>query len=52
MGSETAPPLWRHRSFLLLLIATFGGFAGYVLLLPVVPLWAVLGARARSRPGR
>ncbi|WP_394378465.1 MFS transporter [Saccharopolyspora spinosa] len=33
----------QHRSFRLLLVATVGGFAGYVLLLPVVPLWAVTG---------
>ncbi|GAB3277139.1 MFS transporter [Parasphingorhabdus pacifica] len=39
----TAASLLRMRSILHLLLATFGGFAGYVLLLPVVPKWAVEG---------
>ncbi|RCW45287.1 putative MFS family arabinose efflux permease [Halopolyspora algeriensis] len=41
---ESRPPeggALRSRSFLMLLVATLGAFAGYVTLLPVVPLWAV-----------
>ncbi|MDR7301180.1 MFS transporter [Haloactinomyces albus] len=37
---DEAPAL-RSRSFLMLLVATLGAFSGFVLLLPVVPLWAV-----------
>ncbi|HEY2764296.1 MAG TPA: MFS transporter [Pseudonocardiaceae bacterium] len=38
-----ARPPPRGRSFRLLLAATFLGFGGYALLLPMVPLWAALG---------
>jgi predicted MFS family arabinose efflux permease len=41
----------RQRSFQLLLVATVGGFAGYVLLLPVVPLWAVVGGAGEVAAG-
>lgn len=40
-GVASPPP--RGRPFRLLLVATFLGFGGYALLLPVVPLWAALG---------
>jgi predicted MFS family arabinose efflux permease len=35
----------------LLLVATLGGFTGYVLLLPVVPLWAVVGGAGEIAAG-
>ncbi|WP_246868846.1 MFS transporter [Saccharopolyspora sp. ASAGF58] len=41
----------QHRSFRHLLVATVGGFAGYVLLLPVVPLWAVTGGAGEVAAG-
>ncbi len=41
----------RSRSFVLLLLATFGAFCGYALLLPVVPLWAVAGGADESGAG-
>jgi predicted MFS family arabinose efflux permease len=41
----------RQRSFQLLLVATVGGFAGYALLLPVVPLWAVVGGAGEVAAG-
>lgn len=41
----------QHRSFRLLLVATVGGFAGYVLLLPVLPLWAVAGGAGEVAAG-
>ena len=40
-----------QRSFLLMLSAVLGGFAGYVLLLPVVPLWAVVGGAGEIAAG-
>lgn len=39
------------RSFPMLLAATVGAFAGYVLLLPVVPLWAVRSGVSESLAG-
>lgn len=48
-GRNTTP--LRERSFRLLLAATVGGFAGYVLLLPVVPLWAVEGGAGEVAAG-
>ncbi|QUH04755.1 MFS transporter [Saccharopolyspora erythraea] len=47
---RAANPL-RGRSFLLMLLAVLGGFAGYVLLLPVVPLWAVVGGAGEIAAG-
>lgn len=41
----------RSRSFLMLLVATLGAFAGYVLLLPVIPLWAVTGGAGEIAAG-
>lgn len=41
----------QHRSFRFLLAATVGGFAGYVLLLPVLPLWAVRGGAGEVAAG-
>ncbi|MEU6264809.1 MFS transporter [Saccharopolyspora shandongensis] len=41
----------QHRSFRLLLVATVGGFAGYVLLMPVLPLWAVEGGAGEVAAG-
>ncbi|WP_024877223.1 MFS transporter [Saccharomonospora piscinae] len=39
-AAEPVSPL-RHRSFVLMLLASAGTFSGFSLLLPVVPLWAV-----------
>ncbi|MEV6234082.1 MFS transporter [Saccharopolyspora shandongensis] len=41
----------QHRSFRLLLVATVSGFAGYVLLMPVLPLWAVAGGAGEVAAG-
>ena len=49
-GQHTAT-LLRMRSIQLLLVATFGGFAGYILLLPVVPQWAVQGGVGEAAAG-
>ncbi|MER5394223.1 MFS transporter [Saccharopolyspora sp. NPDC002686] len=43
-------PLQRS-SFRLLLVATVGGFAGYILLMPVLPLWAVAGGAGEVAAG-
>lgn len=54
MRSSTGPhaaSLLRTRSFRLLLAATFGGFTGYVLLLPVIPSWAVEGGAGEAAAG-
>ncbi|MBA8825138.1 putative MFS family arabinose efflux permease [Saccharopolyspora lacisalsi] len=55
MPSRAAPhareSVLRDRSFLLLLVATLGAFSGYVLLLPVVPLWAVTGGSGEVAAG-
>ncbi|EHY88466.1 MFS transporter, partial [Saccharomonospora azurea] len=40
MSDVPASPL-RHRPFVLMLSAAVGAFAGFALLLPVVPLWTV-----------
>lgn len=50
VSPESATPL-RQRSFRYLLIATIGGFSGYALLLPVVPLWAVAGGAGEIAAG-
>ncbi|GAA2790045.1 MFS transporter [Saccharopolyspora taberi] len=50
MRAESRSPLHR-RSFRLMLSAVLGGFAGYVLLLPVVPLWAVVGGAGEIAAG-
>ena len=39
------------RSLRFLLIATVGGFSGYALLLPVVPMWAVAGGAGETAAG-
>lgn len=39
------------RSFRLMLVASFAGFGGYALLLPVVPLWASTGGAAEFGAG-
>ncbi|SEG97140.1 Predicted arabinose efflux permease, MFS family [Saccharopolyspora kobensis] len=41
----------QHTSFRLLLVATVGGFAGYILLMPVLPLWAVVGGAGEIAAG-
>ncbi|WP_246155088.1 MFS transporter [Saccharopolyspora hirsuta] len=41
----------QHGSFRLLLVATVGGFAGYILLMPVLPLWAVVGGAGEVAAG-
>lgn len=41
----------RQRSFGLLLLATVGGFGSYTLLLPVIPLWAVVGGAGEIAAG-
>ncbi|MER7009956.1 MFS transporter [Saccharopolyspora sp. NPDC000359] len=41
----------RHGSFRRLLVATVGGFAGYILLMPVLPLWAVAGGAGEVAAG-
>lgn len=41
----------RSRSFLLLLVCTLGGFTGYVLLLPIVTMWAVRGGAGELAAG-
>lgn len=46
----TAPGLG-SRSFRLMLVASFAGFGGYALLLPVVPLWASAGGAAEFGAG-
>ncbi|MDI2028752.1 MFS transporter [Saccharopolyspora sp. TS4A08] len=50
VSTGTPTPL-RQRSFRFLLIATVGGFSGYALLLPVVPLWAVSGGAGEVAAG-
>lgn len=50
VSTESRTPL-RQRSFRFLLIATVGGFSGYALLLPVVPLWAVVGGAGEIAAG-
>lgn len=47
---DPASPL-RSRSLRFLLAATVGGFSGYALLLPVVPLWAVRGGAGETAAG-
>ncbi|GAA2348524.1 MFS transporter [Saccharopolyspora halophila] len=47
---DPATPL-RSRSLRFLLAATVGGFSGYALLLPVVPLWAVAGGAGETAAG-
>ncbi|MFC7341007.1 MFS transporter [Saccharopolyspora griseoalba] len=47
---DPATPL-RSRSLRFLLVATVGGFSGYALLLPVVPLWAVAGGAGETAAG-
>lgn len=49
--STGSPTPLRRRSFRYLLIATIGGFSGYALLLPVVPLWAVAGGAGEVTAG-
>lgn len=54
MSAHSCPPeksALRGRSFRLLLVTTIGAFAGYVLLLPVVPLWAVAGGAGTLAAG-
>ncbi|PSK97191.1 putative MFS family arabinose efflux permease [Murinocardiopsis flavida] len=41
----------RGRAFTLLILATVGSFAGYVLLLPIVPLWATRGGAGELGAG-
>ncbi|RRO12675.1 MFS transporter [Saccharopolyspora rhizosphaerae] len=50
-ASAGSPTPLRQRSFRFLLIATIGGFSGYALLLPVVPLWAVAGGAGEVAAG-
>lgn len=49
--SSGSPTPLQQRSFRFLLIATVGGFSGYALLLPVVPLWAVAGGAGEVAAG-
>ncbi|MBE9375788.1 MFS transporter [Saccharopolyspora sp. HNM0983] len=50
--APVAPPTpLRSRSFLLLLVCTLGGFTGYVLLLPIVAMWAVRGGAGELAAG-
>jgi predicted MFS family arabinose efflux permease len=46
-----AAPGLGSRSFRLMLAASFAGFGGYSLLLPVVPLWASTGGAAEFAAG-
>lgn len=50
-----APPTTRRfpvrRDFVLLLIATFGAFVNYAVLLTVVPMWAVTGGAGAAGAG-
>lgn len=52
--SPTVRPLsygLRGRAFTLLILATVGSFCGYVLLLPIVPLWATRGGAGELGAG-
>lgn len=49
--SNPAHPSPAARSFPMLLVATVAAFAGYVLLLPVVPLWAVRSGVSEAAAG-
>lgn len=49
--SNPAHPSPSARSFPMLLVATVAAFAGYVLLLPVVPLWAVRSGVSEAAAG-
>lgn len=46
-----APPGLGSRSFRSMLVASFAGFGGYALLLPVVPLWASVGGASEFGAG-
>ncbi|MPZ64175.1 MAG: MFS transporter [Pseudonocardiaceae bacterium] len=50
-GPGYATPGLGSRSFRLMLVASFAGFGGYALLLPVVPLWASTGGAAEFGAG-
>lgn len=51
-SAPAAPPgPLRSKSFLLLLVCTLGGFTGYVLLLPILAMWAVRGGAGELAAG-
>ncbi|WP_232331527.1 MFS transporter [Agromyces laixinhei] len=50
-GPSTSLPVWRERGMPALLILTAAGFAGYAVLLPVAPLWAVHGGADEAGSG-
>ncbi|MDQ2662197.1 MAG: MFS transporter [Actinomycetota bacterium] len=48
---STSLPIWRERGMPALLVLTAAGFAGYAVLLPVAPLWAVEGGADEAGSG-
>ena len=50
-GKPTSLPVWRERGMPALLMLTAAGFAGYAVLLPVAPLWAVEGGADEAGAG-
>ncbi len=48
---DVVPPVWRTRGIPALLAVTAAGFAGYAVLLPVAPLWAVRGGAGSAGAG-
>lgn len=51
VAAGPALPGLRSRSFRLMLVASFGGFGGYAVLLSVVPLWASRGGAGELAAG-
>ncbi len=48
---DASSPVWRARGMPALLAVTAAGFAGYAVLLPVAPLWAVRGGAGSAGAG-
>ncbi|WP_307842472.1 MFS transporter [Salinibacterium sp. NG253] len=47
----TPPPVWRAPGMPALLVLTAAGFGGFVVLIPVAPLWAIQGGATEAGSG-
>ncbi|WP_307783732.1 MULTISPECIES: MFS transporter [unclassified Salinibacterium] len=48
---DTPPPVWRAPGMPALLVLTAAGFGGFVVLIPVAPLWAIQGGATEAGSG-